>query len=145
MVQISNAGKQLKLSLQIPQRCSNFGNSVNDGKNVLMLQDQGSSSGGARHSHGMKAPSPIPVNERSPLLTPGWRTVPEGASLANYIRALSWNRSTSLPVTTASTLSPMVPSSDKHITRSFRPNEASVLYLLPYILIIFLSSGNQYF
>lgn len=142
-MQVSNADKQLKLSLQIPQRYSNFGNSVNDGKNVLMFQDQGCSTGGARHSHGMKASTPIPVNETSPLLTPGCRTVHEGASLASYIRALSWKRSASVPVTPVSTLSPMAPSSDKHITRSNRPNEASVLYLLPYV--IFISSCIHYF
>lgn len=122
-MQVSNAGKQLKLSLQIPQRYSNFGNSVNDGKNVLMFQGLGSSTGDARHSHVMKATTPIPVNETSPLLTLGGRTLLERASLASYIRAFSWNRSASVPVTPVST--------------SF------VLYLLPYI--IFLASCIHYF
>ncbi|KAG9449572.1 hypothetical protein H6P81_009537 [Aristolochia fimbriata] len=103
--------RRVNLSLQIPKRPVDFGN---NGIVKVPVHSEGplTSSSSSRFS---QVPSfkhtPVVINERSSLLNPDERLIPESASLATYIRALSWKRSTSLPVTPASTFSPSISAS----------------------------------
>ncbi|XP_068642554.1 uncharacterized protein [Aristolochia californica] len=115
---LEQCGKRINLSLQIPKRPMGF---ANNGNVKVPVHSQGplssSSLRGISQVHSFKNASPV-INERSSLLNPDDCLIPESASLATYIRALSWKRSSSLPVTPASTFSPAISASDS--TRTCR-------------------------
>ncbi|KAF8387939.1 hypothetical protein HHK36_026604 [Tetracentron sinense] len=103
-------GKRVDLSLQIPSRPVGFGSS-RSGKGLPHFQDSskvGSSLEGFWRGLSLKNKVAVPDCERSSLLSPGPRAIPESPVLANFLSEFSWKRCTSLPVTPASNLSPSV-------------------------------------
>ncbi|XP_058076013.1 uncharacterized protein LOC131224718 isoform X2 [Magnolia sinica] len=127
LTQSEHSGRRADLSLQIPPRQICFSTNLNrKGPPQSLGSSQGSSSAsGSLRGLTFKNQAPMP-NERSPLLNSDSTprpdlAIPENASLASYIAALTWKRCVSLPVTPASNLSPSISSSAREPTRNDQP------------------------
>lgn len=111
---LKHTPKRGDLSLKIPSKPVYFGSNSN-GKGPVSLE---SSSRGSSSARGLsQGPSfknqVMVVDERTPLLNSDHDAgsdmiIPEDASLASYIAALTWKRCVSLPVTPATNMSPSV-------------------------------------
>lgn len=126
---VVNSGPSIRrgdLSLQVPPRPAIFGNS-RSGKSLYQspgVLSASSSAAGFLRALSFKKKPTAADGERSSLLYSDPKVPPESPVLPNSFSRISWKRSTSLPVTPATNLSPSVstPTSARTFSERNRSN-----------------------